>query len=170
MIILDLYGSVAGVVDGFDGAIEEIFLYKITLQEVNAYLFACPDTGCLNWHIFDYTRPAALEFWANGTPKIFNEVGAAVSQWDGAEFQPSISGWDVPHSSNTVNSGTQGVGNFWASSTLEAFSASQSLWKQLTAVEMSMAFSGLGPWRSDMSPFADEATIQGPMCGPGGDA
>ena len=28
-------GSAAGVVDGFDGAIEEMFLYKITLEEVN---------------------------------------------------------------------------------------------------------------------------------------
>ena len=48
-----------------------------------------------------------------------------------------------------------GASAFWAFSTLEAFSASRSLWKQPTAVEMSMTFSGLGPWRSDMSPFAD---------------
>ena len=72
-------GSSAGVVDGFDGAMEEMFLYKITLEEINAYLFACLDTGCINWHIFDYTRPATREFWANRTSKMFNEVGAAIS-------------------------------------------------------------------------------------------
>ena len=69
------------------GAIEEAFLYKMSLENVNAYLFAGPDTGCLNWHIFDYTRPAAREFWANGTSRLFNDVGCQASQWDGAEFQ-----------------------------------------------------------------------------------
>lgn len=32
-----------------------------------------------------------------------------------------------------------------------------------------MISGGLGPWKADMAPFADEATIQGPLCGPGGD-
>ena len=61
------------------------------------------------------------------------------------------------------------MGTYWTSSTLQAFAASKRLWKQQTAVEMSMTFGGLGPWRSDMTPFADEGTIVGSKCGPAGD-
>lgn len=125
--------GIGTVMNGFNGAIEEAFLYKMSLENVNAYLFACPDTGCINWHIFDYSRPAARDFWANGTSRLFNDVGCQASQWDGAEFQPSISGWDLPHSANTINSGIK-MGSFWTSSTLEAFAASRQLWNQETAV------------------------------------
>ena len=148
---------------------EEVFLLRMSLEDVQAYLFSCPDTGCLNWHIFDYTRPVARAYWANGTSAMLNRVGAAVVQWDGAEFQPTLGGWDVPHSANTVSSGL-GFSRLWSASTLSAFSQSRALWAQPTAVEMSLEFGGLGAWRSDMSPFADEGDIQGSFCGPGGDA
>ena len=89
-----------------------------------------------------------------------------VSQWDGNEFQGSIAGWDVPHSDATLASGTGG--NYWSLAQHQAAFQSQALWAQRTAVEGGGG-GGLGPWKADMAPFADEQTIQGPLCGPGGD-
>ena len=35
--------------DGYHGGMEEMFLYMMSLEEVNAMLFSCPNTGCVNW-------------------------------------------------------------------------------------------------------------------------
>ena len=153
---------------GFDGGIEEMFLYKMSLEKVNAMLFSCPDTGCVDWYVFDYTNPEARKWWANGTSHMFNAVGAAVSQWDGTEFPGTLSGWGVPHSDATLSSAPELGGDYWAMAQDQASLQSRHLWKQITAVEGGGA-DGLGPWKADMAPFADEATIQGPLCGPGGD-
>ena len=150
----------------FDGGVEEMFLYQTSLEKVNAMLFSCPNTGCVDWYVFDYTNPAARKWWANASASMFNAVGAAVSQWDGNEFQGSIAGWDLPHSDATIGAGT-GT-NYWGLAKDQASLESRALWKQITAVEGGGG-GGLGPWKADMAPFADEATIKGPLCGPGGD-
>ena len=85
---------------------------------------------------------------------------------DGNEFQGSIYGWDIPHSDATLSGGTGG--NYWAMAQHQAALQSQALWNQRTAVEGGGG-GGIGPWKADMAPFADEATIHGPLCGPGGD-
>lgn len=95
-------------------------------------------------------------------------VDEQVSQWDGNEFQGSIAGWDVPHSDVTLTARTETGGNYWAMAQHQAAYQSQALWTQRTAVEGGGG-GGLGPWKADMAPFADEATIHGPLCGPGGD-
>ena len=64
---------------------------------------------------------------------MFNQAGAAVSQWDGNEFQGSIAGWDVPHSDATMSSGTGG--NYWSMAQHQAAFQSQAMWAQRTAVE-----------------------------------
>lgn len=73
---------------GFDGGMEEMFLYMMSLEEVNAMLFSCPETGCVNWYVMDYTNADARAWWANGTSSAFNAVGAAVSQWVRPKFLP----------------------------------------------------------------------------------
>lgn len=87
-------------------------------------------------------------------------------RWDGNEFQGSLAGWDVPHSDATISSGTGAC--FWSDAQHQAAFQSQKLWAQRTAVEGGGG-GGLGPWKADMAPFADEAMIHGPLCGPGGD-
>ena len=69
-----------GVTDGYDGGMEEMFLYMMSLENVNAMLFSCPNTGCVNWYVFDFTNPESRAWWANGTSRMFNQAGAAVSQ------------------------------------------------------------------------------------------
>ena len=39
----------SGVVNGFDGALEEIFLARLSLENITAHLFACPACGCNNF-------------------------------------------------------------------------------------------------------------------------
>ena len=80
----------------------------------------------------DYTNPAARAYWAESTADLFNELGAEVCQWDGAEFQPTINGWGTNHSNQTW------AGDFalWRGATLEAFIESKALWKAELAVEM----------------------------------
>ena len=72
-------GSAVGVTDGFHGGMEEMFFSMMSLETVNAMLFSCPDTGCVNWYVFDFTNPDARAWWANGTSRMFNQAGAAVS-------------------------------------------------------------------------------------------
>jgi hypothetical protein len=158
--------STANLTNGFEGAMEEIFFYAMSLERVQAFLFSAPVTGCVDWYIFDYTNPEARTWWAQKVARMFNAVGAAVSQWDGAEFQGTLSGWDLPHSAKTVSSGLPG---YWTRAQGQASLQSSKLWKQRTAVEGGGGGGGLGPWKADMSPFADEASIKGPLCGPGGD-
>ena len=61
-------------------------------------------------------------------------------------------------------------GNYWAMAQAQASEQSVALWAQRTAVEGGGAETGLGPWKEDMRPFADEATIHGPLCGDGADS
>ena len=84
----------------------------------------------------DYTNPAAREYWASSIAALFNELGAEVCQWDGAEFQPTIAGWGMNHSTQTWAAGSV----LWNGATQQAFVQSKALWKQELAVEMSMSF------------------------------
>ena len=91
------------------------------------------------------------------------EFGASTAQWDGSEFQPSMEGWGLPHSDQTFGSANNfqhEADYYWTGSTLQAFSESRALWKQPAAVELSLHVPGLGPWRGDMEPFADEQTLK----------
>ena len=89
---------------------------------------------------------------------------ASTSQWDGAEFQPSLAGWDFLHSNQTYNSGLHtldwGWHPLWGGGALNAFRESQQKWNQQLAVEMSLLAPGFSPWRGDMSPFSDELRLQ----------
>lgn len=73
-------GGNGGIKSGYHGAMEEMFVYMMSLETVNAMLFSCPNTGCVNWYVFDFTNPASREWWSNGTSRMFNQAGAAVSQ------------------------------------------------------------------------------------------
>jgi hypothetical protein len=154
---------------GFVGALEEIYLAKVSLEDADAMVWSDPATGCTNLYIYDYTNPAARAFWANKTASLLNLGSAVTSQWDGAEFQPSTAAWDFPHSGQTFNSGLYqqpgGWRPLWGGATLQAFTESRALWNQDTAVEASFLPPGLAPWRAgDMTPFADEQYIQSDMC------
>ena len=92
------------VTEGFSGALEEIYLSKVSLEDAQAMVWSDPATGCVNFYIWDYTNPLTRRFWANRTASLLNDGSASVSQWDGAEFQPSTAGWDVVHSNQTFNS------------------------------------------------------------------
>lgn len=85
-----------------------------------------------------------------------------MSQWDGAEFQPTARGWDIKHSANTFGSGLyfpNGWSLLWGGATLEAFGESRARWDQPLAVELSLTAPGFAPWRGDMTPFSDEQSI-----------
>lgn len=155
-----LSGSSPVVSKAFNGAMEEIFIQRISLENITAHLFACPACGCNNFYLWDYTNPAARAYWANSTADLFNELGAEVCQWDGAEFQPTIAGWGMNHSNQTWDGPT----TLWNGATQQAFIQSKALWKQELAVEMSMSFGGLGQWHGDMTPFSDEQNIKGGLC------
>lgn len=70
--------------NGWKGAMEEIALWRLSLENVTAHLFSCPECGCTNFYIFDYTRAATRTWWAHKTANIFNSFGASSAQWDGA--------------------------------------------------------------------------------------
>ena len=97
-----------GADKGFSGAMEEMFLSRLSLENITAHLFSCPGCGCNNCkctrvayyfeaskrngctvYIWDYTNPKARAFWANGTASLFNEAGAEASQWDGTDSECS---------------------------------------------------------------------------------
>jgi len=66
--------------NGFVGAIEEISLWRLSLENVTAHLFSCPACDCVNFYIFDYTKAATRAWWANATANIFNSFGASTAQ------------------------------------------------------------------------------------------
>ena len=171
-------GGSSTLLSPYSGAMEEMSLQRVSLENFTHYLDGSPAAGPINFHLWDYTTEAGRQWWAESTAAMFNEAGATVSQWDGAELTPLASLWDLPHSKQTFNSGlwdaeyggtrfkaltggTQpGPGRlYWPSATLEAFNEARALWKQPMAVEFSMLFGGLGPWRSDMSPLGDEGSL-----------
>ena len=78
--------AATGVDRGFVGAMEEIFLSKLSLENITAHLFSCPGCGCDNFYIWDYTNPVTRAFWANGTSTMYNLAGAEASQWDGTDM------------------------------------------------------------------------------------
>ena len=90
----------------FSCALEEIHLQRLSLENATAAVWpGGPGAGPVNYYMWDYSKPAARDFWANRTASLINEIGAVVGQWDGAEFQPCAALWDVPHSKRTYNSG-----------------------------------------------------------------
>eukprot|EP01052_Picozoa_sp_SAG31_P014236 SAG31_NODE_876_length_11307_cov_3.506781_12_plen_407_part_00 len=160
----------------FSGALEEIHLQRLSLENVSAALWpGGPGQGPTNYYMYDYSQPQARDYWANKTATLINHVGAIAGQWDGAEFQPCAALWDIPHSNRTFESGlwlakyggvrfySNGLGPGhlqWPTYTLAAFDQSRRLWKKSMATEFSLTFGGLGPWRGDMTPLGDEgATI-----------
>ena len=159
-----IHMSAAPTAAFFSGAIEEIMLSKVDTTSWEMFNWNCPATGMLDYYIFDYTNPAARQYWANSTSALFNMAHATASQWDGAEFQPSTAGWDIPHSNQTFNSGLYTLSQMdwhplWGGSSLRAFQESHDLWNQPLAVEMSLLAPGFAPWRGDMSPFSDEQRL-----------
>lgn len=77
-------------------------------------------------------------------------VGESATGTDGAEFQPTIMGWGMNHSTQSW----AGADMLWEGATLQAFVQSKALWKQELAVEMSMSFGGLGGWHVRNTPLA----------------
>ena len=146
---------------GFHGAMEEMFLSRLSLENISAHLYSCPACGCNNFYIWNYLQPATRAFWANGTAELFNEAGAEASQWDGTDMVGGLSG-GFAHSKKTFSAGYPQYGSM---SAMEAYVQSKSLWKQELAVETSGGMSGgLGEWHGDMMPFADEQLIKGGIC------
>jgi hypothetical protein len=94
----------SGDVSGrFTGALEEIFLARLSLENISAHLFACGACGSLNQYIWDWTNPATRAFWANATAALFDEVGAEAVQFDAFEFTPSVRPWGFSHSNKTFS-------------------------------------------------------------------
>lgn len=151
------------VSETFCGALEEIMISKVDTSNWTKFNWNCPGTGIEQYYIFDYTNPLARAHWANATARLFDVTSASVSQWDGAEFQKSIGGWDSRHSHQTYNSGLYsipGVGfhGLWGGSSLQAFEESRSLWSRPLAVELSFSPPGLRE-AADMMPFSDEQRL-----------
>jgi hypothetical protein len=88
---------------------EEMFLSKLSLENITAHLYSCPGCGCNNFYIWNYQKQEVRDFWANGTARLFNEAGAEASQWDGTDMLDGW-GWGLPHSKNTWSAG---YGRYW---------------------------------------------------------
>ena len=158
----------------FAGAMEELFLARVSFENVTAYAHTAPGIG-KGVYLWDYTNPATRSFFANATADLFNHAGAVTAQWDGMDVEMSVHGWDIPHSSATFNAGFKTHqemveqdcgynGSYsWPGHQLQAFMESRSMWKQPVALEMSFGLSGLRTtdMLNTMDPFADESTIQG---------
>eukprot|EP01045_Picozoa_sp_COSAG04_P000655 COSAG04_NODE_17_length_40288_cov_9.152728_11_plen_1187_part_00 len=158
----------------FAGAMEELFLARVSFENVTAYAHTAPGIG-KGVYLWDYTNPATRSFFANATADLFNHAGAVTAQWDGMDVGMSVHGWDVPHSSSTFNAGFKTHqemveqdcgynGSYsWPGHQLQAFMESRSMWKQPVALEQSFGLSGLRTtdMLNTMDPFADESTIQG---------
>ena len=151
---------VATVVAGtsFVGAMEELFLSRISLENTTAHLFL---SNGYPMYIFDYTQPATRKYWADAVAAVYNEAGAVCGQWDGSEYQPGMAGWGLPHSSQTWSAGADAL---WWTSLGVAAEQSRKQWKEDVAVEFSISMYGDGPWRGDMEPFGDEGLIKGGRC------
>jgi hypothetical protein len=147
----------APVQHGFVGALEELQFNRISKENVTAHLFNEPGSGCTNYYIWDFTRPAARTHWAKSIADVYNTVRPVASQWDGSEFQIALNPWGLPHSSRTLG---QDRNEYFLRATMEAFMESHKLWNEPVAVEFSFSPSGLGPWSGDMTPFADEGRIK----------
>jgi hypothetical protein len=91
-------GSLAAVAatTSFVGAMEEIQLARISLENITAHLFL---GNLYPMYLFDYTNPETRKYWADSVAAIYNEAGAVAGQWDGSEFQSSVAAWGVAHSS-----------------------------------------------------------------------
>jgi hypothetical protein len=131
-------GDIIDASTSFVGAMEEIQLARISLENITAHLYLgnaypmCPSHSislcilAVNFavsysadlfvrrgrYLFDYTNPAARKYWADSVAAIYNEAGAVCGQWDGSEFQSSVAGWGMPHSSQTWSAGADAL--FWA--------------------------------------------------------
>ena len=131
-------GDIIDASTSFVGAMEEIQLARISLENITAHLYLgnaypmCPSHSislCIlavifavkysadlfvrrGRYLFDYTNPAARKYWADSVAAIYNEAGAVCGQWDGSEFQSSVAGWGMPHSSQTWSAGADAL--FWA--------------------------------------------------------
>ena len=127
-----------GADNGFYGAMEEMFLSRLSLENITAHLYSCPACGCNNFYIWDYTQPKTRAFWANGTASLFNAAGAEASQWDGTDMVGGLSG-GFSHSQKTFSAGYPQYG---AMSAQQAYVQSKALWKQELAVESSGGMSG----------------------------
>jgi hypothetical protein len=139
----------------FVGAMEELFLSRISLENITAHLFVA---NAYPMYLWDYTKPATRTYWADGVAAIYNEGNAVCSQWDGSEYQPGIAGWGLPHSSQTWSAGADAL---WWVTLSAAAEESRRQWKGDVAVEFSIFEYGDGPWRGDMQPFGDEGLISG---------
>ena len=95
--------AVVVAMTSFVGAMEEISLSRISLENITAHLFL---GNLYPMYLFDYTNPDTRKYWADSVAAIYNEAGAVCGQWDGSEYQMSVAGWGFPHSSQTWSAGT----------------------------------------------------------------
>jgi hypothetical protein len=142
----------------FVGAVEEIQLARISLENITAHLFLA---NLYPMYLFDYTNPETRKYWADSVAAIYNEGGAVCGQWDGSEYQMSVAGWGLPHSSQTWSAGANAL--FYMTLGVAAEESKQQ-WKQDTAVEFSLFDYGDGPYHGDMMPFGDEPAFPGGRC------
>ena len=112
-------------------------------------------------YLFDYTRPETRKYFADSVAAIYNEAGAVCGQWDGSEYQASVSAWGLPHSSQTWSAGVDAL---FMMTLGVAAEESRQQWKEDVAVEFSISILGDGPYKGDMEPFGDEPTFAGGRC------
>ena len=142
----------------FVGAMEEIQLARISLENITAHLFL---GNLYPMYLFDYTNPETRKYWAASVAAIYNEAGAVAGQWDGSEYQASVAAWGIPHSSQTWSAGANAM--FWTTLGVAAEESRQQ-WKEDVAVEFSLSIYGDGPYKGDMMPFGDEPAFAGGRC------
>ena len=58
----ELAADGATVINGFAGAIEEIYWAKVNTETWNTFVWNCPGTGITDFAIWDYTNPATRAF------------------------------------------------------------------------------------------------------------
>jgi hypothetical protein len=64
----------AEVTNGFHGALEELQFNRISYENVTAFLFSEPGSGCANYYVWDYTNAAARAHWASSVADIYSTV------------------------------------------------------------------------------------------------
>eukprot|EP01050_Picozoa_sp_SAG11_P009751 SAG11_NODE_939_length_6468_cov_4.629926_4_plen_1017_part_00 len=131
-------GEAVAPATSFVGAMEELFLSRISLENITAALFL---GNGYPMYLFDYTQTSTRKYWADAVATIYNKASPVCGQWDGSEYQSGVAGWGLPHSTLTYSAGADAL---WWMAFAAAAEESKQQWYEDVAVEFSITLYGDG--------------------------
>ena len=152
------------------GSLEELYLKNVSTEARPAYRFS-DGVRPEGTYLLDLSRPEGQHQFASRVAALLNSapgVTFGATQWDGFAKQLLIAGESFPHSNRTYGPDAGSVARsetpdlfrfptFWGLGYLRGLREAYLLLRSpQPAIECSFLAPGLGPWRPDMAPYADE--------------